>query len=138
MVIARVALTPVRTRSIPGCANSSRLAPDMTVGDVYLDTQANPSPLDSPTWLPVAAAVLLIATCPSAHCTHQGGALQAQATGGVGMNFQQLQKYENASNRITAGQLFQLAELYGETRAVGLRGALSRPRPKAEDRATNG
>jgi transcriptional regulator with XRE-family HTH domain len=42
------------------------------------------------------------------------GVTQAAAAGHVGVTFQQLQKYETGTNRVTAGCLALLAQLYGQ------------------------
>ncbi|WP_282607888.1 helix-turn-helix domain-containing protein [Pelagibius sp. Alg239-R121] len=39
------------------------------------------------------------------------GKTQQQVAGLLGISFQQLQKYEHGTNRITAGRLYQLAEV---------------------------
>jgi transcriptional regulator with XRE-family HTH domain len=41
------------------------------------------------------------------------GLSQSALSNTIGVSFQQLQKYENGSNRLTAGKLFQLANLLG-------------------------
>jgi transcriptional regulator with XRE-family HTH domain len=40
------------------------------------------------------------------------GISQQSAAETIGVSFQQLQKYENGANRITASKLFQLATMY--------------------------
>lgn len=42
------------------------------------------------------------------------GISQEQAAETVGVSFQQIQKYEKGTNRISAGKLFELSELYGK------------------------
>jgi len=41
------------------------------------------------------------------------GLSQTDAADKLGITFQQIQKYENGSNRITAGKMAMLANLYG-------------------------
>ena len=43
------------------------------------------------------------------------GISQIEAAAVLGISFQQLQKYESGSNRVTAGKLFLLARFYGKS-----------------------
>lgn len=43
----------------------------------------------------------------------RSGLSQTEAGAKLGVSFQQLQKYENGSNRISVGSLFMLSRLYG-------------------------
>ena len=42
----------------------------------------------------------------------QGGFSQEDVSREIGVTFQQIQKYENGLNRISAGKLYQIAKLY--------------------------
>ena len=44
----------------------------------------------------------------------QAGMSQEKLAGPLGLTFQQLQKYENASNRVSAGRLVQIAATLGQ------------------------
>jgi transcriptional regulator with XRE-family HTH domain len=62
------------------------------------------------------------------------GITQATAAGHVGVTFQQLQKYEKGTNRVSAGCLALLAQAYGrpvgwffEDGAIDIRPAIARP-----------
>jgi len=45
-------------------------------------------------------------------CRRQLGVSQAQAGACVGVSFQQIQKFENGVNRISAARLYMLSQLY--------------------------
>jgi transcriptional regulator with XRE-family HTH domain len=45
---------------------------------------------------------------------HESGGSQVSSAETLGITFQQIQKYESGKNRISAGRLFELAELYGK------------------------
>jgi transcriptional regulator with XRE-family HTH domain len=69
------------------------------------------------------------------------GVTQSRAAEHVGVTFQQLQKYETGTNRVTAGSLKLLAQIYGrpvawffEGGAIDLRSELA-TRPIARARA---
>jgi transcriptional regulator with XRE-family HTH domain len=46
------------------------------------------------------------------------GATQTELAGAIGITFQQIQKYENGTNRVSAGKLFQIARFLGVPVAV--------------------
>jgi transcriptional regulator with XRE-family HTH domain len=69
------------------------------------------------------------------------GVSQAQAAEHIGVTFQQVQKYENGTNRVTAGCLALLAQVYGrpvawffENSAIDMRSEIA-ARPVARARA---
>jgi transcriptional regulator with XRE-family HTH domain len=45
-------------------------------------------------------------------------ATQTELAGAIGITFQQVQKYENGTNRVSAGKLFQIARFLGAPVAV--------------------
>jgi transcriptional regulator with XRE-family HTH domain len=76
------------------------------------------------------------------------GMSQQKLSDALGVTFQQLQKYENGSNRISASRLYQLSRLlgvpisfffadYGETAANAAAPAQSSPRPQIAEEMTH-
>lgn len=59
------------------------------------------------------------------------GLSQTDAAEKLGVTFQQVQKYENGSNRISAGKLFLLADLYGKPITWFFEGASAEPSDQA-------
>lgn len=50
------------------------------------------------------------------------GTTQTELAGAIGITFQQVQKYENGTNRVSAGKLFQIARFLGVPVAVFFEG----------------
>lgn len=59
------------------------------------------------------------------------GLSQSRLAGGIGLSFQQLQKYESGANRVSAGRLQKIAELLGVPVTVFY--GVQAPRPKKAD-----
>jgi transcriptional regulator with XRE-family HTH domain len=64
------------------------------------------------------------------------GATQTELAGAIGITFQQIQKYENGTNRVSAGKLFQIARFLAVQVTVFFDGLETETSPSSEVAAT--